>query len=82
MIGHCHLQQFRSYQSKEYKYSQLTNYTEQSPSWEANSHSATPEIPHIVFSPKVHYSVHNNPLLNLILSQMNPVNIPSYFLKI
>jgi len=26
-------------------YKQLTNYIEQSPSWEANSHSASQEIP-------------------------------------
>jgi hypothetical protein len=44
---------------------------EQSYSWEANSHSATQEIPRILWNPKVH------------LSQMNPVRtFPLYFPKI
>jgi hypothetical protein len=37
--------------------------TEQSPSWEANSHSATQEIPRPLRNPKVHYRVHVMKLL-------------------
>jgi len=33
----------------------LTNYMEQSPSWEANGHSASQEITHLLWNPKVHY---------------------------
>jgi len=34
---------------------------EQSPSWELTSYSTSLEIPHILWSPKVHYRVHNRP---------------------
>jgi hypothetical protein len=42
--------------------------------WKANSCSASQEIPLILFSQKVNHRVHKNPLLNLILNQMNEVN--------
>jgi len=56
---------------------------EQNRSWEANSHSASQEIPRLLLNPTAHYSVHKTPPLFPILSQMNPLrNVSCYFPKI
>jgi len=61
----------------------LTHSMEQSPFWEANRFSASQEIPHILWNPKVHYRSHKCPPPVPILSQLDPVYSPkSLFLKI
>ena len=47
---------------------------QQSPSWEANRFSASQEIPHILWNPKVLYCIHNCLPPIPILSQLNPVH--------
>ena len=56
---------------------------EQSPSWKANDFSASPEIPHILRNPKVHYRIHKYPTTLPTLNQIDPAHTPkSHFLKI
>jgi len=55
----------------------------ENPTWEANSHSASQETPHIFWKPKVCYHVNNSAQLVPILSQIRLVHtFPPYFLKI
>jgi len=60
-----------------------TNSMEQSPSWEANSHSACYDIPGLLWNLNVHYCICNRLQLDPILCKMNPFHILThYFLKI
>jgi hypothetical protein len=54
--------------------SYLNNCMEQSPSWEANSFSASQEIPRILWNPEVYYYIRLPPVP--ILSQISPVYAP------
>jgi len=61
---------------------QMTNSTEMSPS-EANSHSASQNIPRILRNLKFHYHIQKNLPLISIPSKMHSVHISSaYFPKI
>jgi len=56
---------------------------EQSPSRETNRFSASQEIPHILWNPKVHYRNHIFPPPVPIPSQLNPIHTSTpHFLKI
>ena len=61
----------------------LTYYMEQSPSWEADSFSASQEIPRILWNPNVHYRINKCPPSVPTLRHINPVHaFPYRFLNI
>jgi len=62
---------------------QLASSMDRSPSWEAKSHSAIQDIPHLLWNLKVHYCIHNSLPLVPIQSQINLIHtFPLYFPKI
>jgi len=80
----CLLSLFLSLHSLTYLFTYLLTYSmKQSPSWEANWFSASQEISRILKNQKVHYSIHEWPPPVPILSQLDPVHVPtSHVLKI
>jgi hypothetical protein len=57
----------------------VTNSMQQSPPWEANSHSAS-QITRLLWKPKVHYRIHNSKLLVYTVRETHPVhNFSPYF---
>ena len=59
----------------------LTDYMEESSSWEADSSLASQEIHRNLWNANIHYHVYNSPLPVPILSQSNPVRVPTFFFQ-
>ena len=53
----------------------------QSPSWEANSFSASQEFPLILWNPSFHYRIHKSHPPVFITSQKDPVHAPPFYLS-
>jgi hypothetical protein len=67
----------------EISHSYQATSTEQSPSWEANSRSASQETLHLLRKPKAHYRVHKSQPLVPTLTHMNAFRtFPLHFPKI
>jgi hypothetical protein len=61
----------------------LTQSMQHSPSWEANSFSASPKFPHIVWNLKILHRVHHSSTLVHVPRHMNPAhNFPFYSVKV
>jgi len=51
-------------------------------SWEASSHAAIQELPHLVWSPKVYHHVHRNlPQVRIFVQMHSVYTFPPYFPK-
>ena len=60
----------------------FTHSMEQRPSWEANRFSDSQGISRVLWNLKLHYRIYNSQAPDPILSQINPVQVPtSHFLK-
>jgi hypothetical protein len=56
---------------------------QQNHSFEADSTSASHQIPYILRNPKVHYHIHNSPPHVLVLSPIHPIQTnPPYLLHV
>ena len=53
---------------------------EQIPSWKSNKSSASPEIPRILWHPKIHYRIHKRSQLS-VQSRNNLVHAPLLLLE-
>jgi hypothetical protein len=60
----------------------LTHSLKQSPSWEADSFSASQKIPSILWNPKVYYRIYSRPPSVPILTQINQIYSSPHFQKI
>jgi hypothetical protein len=58
----CHQ---KSYSTTPTKNRELTDWPMQSPSWEANSHSASQEIPSLLWNTKIHYAFSLTPVIQI-----------------
>jgi hypothetical protein len=65
------------------QYNELPDSMEQSPCWEVIRSSSSPEIPRILWNPKVHYRILRSPPCVPVMSQLNSVHAStSHLLKI